>query len=175
MVAAAVGTIGALAALAVRSRAPRAVSVAAGHVLVVGAVAWYVIDAVWGSIPASASLTPVPPVAFVAAWVCGAIYLLLAAPALGAACVLGLSVGPDPLAARPPGTLGRAAAAWPASVLLVSLVALAATPVYLALWALGATPGTVSGGRLLVHAAIVLLAPLAGIAPAVALRRRRGR
>src|ERR1700675_1346521 len=104
--------IAAHAALVLSASPARTAWLAAGHALVVGLVAWYVVDAVWGSTPVSASLPPVPVMAFVTAWVAGTIYLMRAGPMVGAASVRGPFIGPDPTAALPLGRISRAAAAW---------------------------------------------------------------
>jgi hypothetical protein len=167
--------IAAHAALVLRSGSARTAFLAAGHALVVGAVAWYVVEAAWGSTPISASFTPVSSVAFLIAWAAGTVYLLLVAPVVGAASVKGPWVGSDPTACLSVSIASRAAAAWAASVLVLSVVATAPIPVYLALEALGALSAEAGTGYVIVQAAIVLAAPLPGIAMALRLTRTRGR
>lgn len=143
---------------------------AAAHTVLVGSVAWYVVDAVWGSVPTSASLTPVPRAAFTITWVAGTIFLLVAAPILGAAAVR-VWVGPDPTAALPTGLAARAGAAWLRAVVAAALVALGPLPVYVVLHALGSFTAQVVGWSAAVHAAVVAVAPVPGIVVALAARR----
>lgn len=161
------------ASLALQSISPYLAVLSAGHALVVGGVAWYVVDAAWGSVPVAASLTPVPRVAFAAAWIGGAIYLASIASAVGAASARRGWIGPDPTECSSLSAASRAIAAWSASVILLSVVAIAPVPVYLSLWALGAVTSEATICAI-TYLAIVLAAPLPGLVAAFSVSRRRG-
>ncbi|HEV8436822.1 MAG TPA: hypothetical protein VGT40_01885 [Methylomirabilota bacterium] len=166
--------IAALAALELRARGSLTAGLAACHALVVGGVAWYVVDQVWSSIPVSASLTPVPGIAFASACVSGMLYLLVSALAIGVVSMSGPWVGPDPTGPRSPGIASRAAAAWAASVVSLTVIASAALPIYLCLWTLGGLAVKGTAGYAIACAAIVLGLPLLGVASALVAQHARG-
>jgi hypothetical protein len=147
-------------------------ALAAVHATLVTWVAWYVAEASWGSAPIGVSPTPLPPIAFQACWMAGALFLLGVGPAIGAGAFRGPWNEADPTRSLPLGILGRTVPAWFASAAILILVALAPLPTYLVLAEIGSFSGSQIAQPLLAQGAAIANAPLLGIACA-ALRRRR--
>jgi hypothetical protein len=145
-------------------------TLAALHAVLVAWVAWYVADAGWASTPISASLTPLPSVVFVSAWVAGSLVLLVTAPVLGAGAVRGGWVGPDPTLALPVGLATRTLSAWSAAVGGLTLVGLAPLPIYIGLYELGGIELSDIAWPVLAETGIIVLAPLVGVGAVLARR-----
>ena len=148
-----------------------AATLAAVHAIVVTWVAWYVAEAAWISAPVGVSPTPLAPAAFQGAWIAGGLYLLAIGPAVGFRAARGPWFGADPTASLPLGGAGRTLTAWGAAAALLSVVALAPLPTYLALFEMGAFAASDVVRPLLLQAGAILAAPIVGVG--IALRRSR--
>ena len=146
-------------------------TLAAIHAILVTWVAWYVAEAAWIAAPVGVSPTPLAPVAFQGAWITGGLYLLGIGPAVGFRAARGPWIGADPTTSLPLGGAGRALWAWGASAVLLTVVALAPLPTYLALFEMGAFAVSDVAGPLFLHVGAIVVAPIVGAG--IALRRPR--
>jgi hypothetical protein len=146
-------------------------TLSAFHAIVATWVAWYVAEAAWVAAPVGVSPTPLAPAAFQGAWIAGALYLLCIGPAVGFRVAQGPWVGADPTASLPLGEAGRTLSAWGASAVLLTVVALAPLPAYLALFEMGAFAVSDVAVPLLLHVGAIVAAPIVGVG--IALRRPR--
>lgn len=158
--------------LVVRGRGGTLLALAALHAGVVAWVGWYLAEAGWSAMPLRASRTPLSSVTFVGSAVAGTLLLLAVGPAIGAGTVKGPWIGPDPTNVLPVGPATRLASAWVASCAILAVVGCAPLPIYLSLYEMGAFTLSEIGWLILAQSASIALAPLAGIAVAMA---RRGR
>jgi hypothetical protein len=159
--------------LILRWRSGTLASLAAVHAILVTWVAWYVAEASWGSAPIGVSPTPLPPIAFQASWLVGALFLVGVGPAIGAGAFRGPWSEADPTRSLSLGILGRTAPAWCASAAILTLVALAPLPTYLVLAEMGSFSGSQIAQPLLAQGAAIVIAPMLGIACAALRRGRR--
>jgi hypothetical protein len=155
-----------------RAWGARLIAVALAEATVVGWVAWYLVEVTWSSAPLSASRTPLHAVTFSGAWGAALLGLLAMGPLIGAAAVRGPWIGVDPTLALPIGSGNRLVSSWAAASVTVAVAAAAPVPVYLALYEMGAFAPAEIGQPLVLHAAAIVLGPLAGIVPSLALRGR---
>lgn len=146
-------------------------TLAAMHAVLVTWVAWYVAEAGWSSAPVGVSPTPLASVAFQGSWIMGSLYLLGVGPAIGFRAVRGPWVGTDPTATLPFGRAERTLSAWGASAVLLTVVALAPLPTYLALFEMGAFTVSDLTMPLFLHLGVIVAGPMMGVG--IALRRPR--
>ena len=146
-----------------RGRIPAVASFCALHTLLVAWVAWYIIEMHWSTAPVEASATPLPGVAFRAAWIAGALCLLVVAPGVGAGTAQGRWIGPDPTRTLPVSETGRAASAWIASCVMSGLIWAAPLPFYLALFGMGAFTVWDAAPPFTLQVAVVTVGPLFGV------------
>lgn len=158
--------------LLVRESGGTLVSLAVLHAGLVAWVAWYLVEAEWSLAPLWASRTPLSGVTFHGSWAAGTLLLLAVAPLVGAAAVRGSWVGDDPTRSLPVDALTRLVWAWGAASVVLVVAGLAPLPVYLALFEMGAFTPSGLVWPVLAQSAAILLAPLAGIAVALARHRR---
>jgi hypothetical protein len=156
-----------------RWRSAALASLCTVHTLVVGWVAWYCAESIWSSAPFGVSATPLPPLAFHAAWTAGAVFLLAIGPAIGSGALQGPWVGGNPTLGLPIGHLARVVRAWIESALSLTIIALAPLPLYLALFAMGGVTVSQLSGPVVWQAGAIAGGALTGIGCAL-WRRRPG-
>jgi hypothetical protein len=146
-------------------------TLSAVHAIMATWVAWYVAEATWVAAPVGMSPTPLAPAAFQGAWIAGGLYLLGIGPAVGFRVARSPWVGADPTASLPLGEAERTLSAWGASAVLLTVVALAPLPAYLALFEMGAFAVSDVAVPILLHVGAIAAAPIVGVA--IALHRPR--